>query len=246
MNHESPESSQSDLNGGQKGNIKKRTLSATLPPSEFEPTLKRPLFSDPPHTSTSATIQIPSKYKKQAKKRPVFKFGNYPGYYGYRLDESGCDPRIDMLDKAWFCEKRVLDIGCNSGVLTIRLAQKFLVSSIHGIDIDKSLIDRANKNLQSISTPQQTPVAPSLSKQSKFHGGGVMSWIQPSSASKDAALLSINANQESSSNTATSEPAITFQVANYLTSATRPSAYDTILWYGSIPLLIMSHSSSSN
>jgi 7SK snRNA methylphosphate capping enzyme len=51
----------------------------------------------------------------------VFQFGNYIGYYGYRLNEQGQDPRIGCMKPEWFDGKEVLDIGCNSGVFTIQL-----------------------------------------------------------------------------------------------------------------------------
>lgn len=51
----------------------------------------------------------------------MFQFGNYLGYYGYRLNEQGQDPRIACLKPEWLDGKEVLDIGCNSGVFTLQM-----------------------------------------------------------------------------------------------------------------------------
>lgn len=47
-------------------------------------------------------------------------------YYTFRLGQSRQgeledDPRLAALEKAWFYGKRGLDIGCNSGDLTIAI-----------------------------------------------------------------------------------------------------------------------------
>ena len=58
---------------------------------------------------------------KDDKKKYIY--GNFPGYYGYRnkaLDLMQ-DPRIVVMDKSWFEDRKVLDIGCNSGQLTLAL-----------------------------------------------------------------------------------------------------------------------------
>lgn len=48
----------------------------------------------------------------------------------------------------YFRQKKILDIGCNSGYVTINLAKSLLPLSVLGIDIDGNLIDAARKNLQ--------------------------------------------------------------------------------------------------
>lgn len=76
------------------------------------------------------------------------------------------DPRLDLLDKTLFEGKHILDIGCNSGNISIALgnfleksidiqrhlisifiAKKYKIASMHGVDIDDSLISKANINL---------------------------------------------------------------------------------------------------
>ncbi|KAJ0098973.1 hypothetical protein Patl1_20474 [Pistacia atlantica] len=47
---------------------------------------------------------------------------------------------LRFFKKEWFQCKNGLDIGCNSGIITIQIAKKFQCRSILGIDIDCSKI----------------------------------------------------------------------------------------------------------
>ena len=82
----------------------------------------------------------------------TFIFGNYDAYYRYRgaasadPSQSG-DPRLQLLQRSWFEGRSVLDIGCNSGVITFAMAEQFAPSSILGVDIDGHLISRAQGRL---------------------------------------------------------------------------------------------------
>ena len=88
---------------------------------------------------------------KMKKKRKTFIYGNYDAYYGYRSGPRGApeqrDPRLALLQRAWFEGRRVLDIGCNSGVITFAMAEHFAPRSILGVDIDGHLVSRALKRL---------------------------------------------------------------------------------------------------
>ncbi|XP_059306692.1 probable RNA methyltransferase At5g51130 [Lycium ferocissimum] len=88
---------------------------------------------------------VVTKTTTQKKKRKeVAVFGNYRNYYGYRIgQDSEEDPRLKAMKKEWFEGKDCLDIGCNSGVITIAIAQKFSCRSILGIDIDDARIQDA-------------------------------------------------------------------------------------------------------
>ena len=44
---------------------------------------------------------------------------------GQDLEEE--DPRLKVLRKEWFEDKDCLDIGCNSGIITIQIGNKFSV-----------------------------------------------------------------------------------------------------------------------
>jgi 7SK snRNA methylphosphate capping enzyme len=64
---------------------------------------------------------------KKKKNQEVYPFGNYRNYYGYRIsNDTDEDPRLKVLKKEWFEGKDCLDIGCNSGIMTIHIGIFFL------------------------------------------------------------------------------------------------------------------------
>uniref|UniRef100_A0A7S0HSN5 RNA methyltransferase n=1 Tax=Hanusia phi TaxID=3032 RepID=A0A7S0HSN5_9CRYP len=84
--------------------------------------------------------------------------GNFNSYYGYRRANAvnssigkvlrpgvWSDPRLDVLQSHFFQGKTCLDIGCNSGYLTMSIAYMFQCKSMIGIDCDASLIQHAKK-----------------------------------------------------------------------------------------------------
>lgn len=87
-----------------------------------------------------------SKHRKQRKK--TFRYGNYNRYYGYRNPKVLQDPRLKLFHREWFQDKTVLDIGCNTGNVTLEIARDFSPKHVLGIDIDSSLITTANKSLR--------------------------------------------------------------------------------------------------
>ena len=90
----------------------------------------------------------PSKVKE---KRNKFQYGNYNQYYGYRNPGNIEDLRLQYFKNTWFDDKEVLDIGCNIGHITISVAKNFSPLKVVGIDIDKKLIQIANKNIKHYS-----------------------------------------------------------------------------------------------
>ena len=81
-------------------------------------------------------------------KNEKFRYGNYNRYYGYRNSGSfASDSRLKLMKKEWFEGKSVLDIGCNTGQVTIEIARKFNPKTVLGIDIDGGLIKTAKKNV---------------------------------------------------------------------------------------------------
>ncbi|EGZ14094.1 hypothetical protein PHYSODRAFT_513287 [Phytophthora sojae] len=103
----------------------------------------------------------PAKQRKQHKKIPKQqRVGNFRSYYTYRLGqkhqgELEDDPRLAALDKSWFEGKRGLDIGCNSGDLTIAIAKRLAPSYLLGVDVDPQLISRARGQLKDILRQEQ-------------------------------------------------------------------------------------------
>ena len=56
--------------------------------------------------------------------------------------------RLAYLNPRWFDDRDVLDIGCNIGHVTLTVARDFNTRSVIGVDIDKKLINIANKNIK--------------------------------------------------------------------------------------------------
>lgn len=80
-------------------------------------------------------------------KSDQFIYGNYPRYYGYR-NQTGEDSRLLYMKREWFERKVVLDIGCNAGHLTLRLAKEYSPDIMIGADIDPSLVYAASHNVR--------------------------------------------------------------------------------------------------
>ncbi len=92
--------------------------------------------------SQSNSNQLPQQTKKK------FQYGNYNKYYGYRNPGLSEDPRIRVMDPEWFRGKEVLDLGCNTGHLTLSIAKNLLPARIVGFDIDPALIHAARQNIR--------------------------------------------------------------------------------------------------
>ena len=84
---------------------------------------------------------------EEIRKHQDYVFGNYDKYYNYRYDKRWQDPRIKLLDKEYFFNKKCLDIGCNDGTFTIMIAIKYFPILLIGVDIDYRLINKAIHNL---------------------------------------------------------------------------------------------------
>ena len=81
-------------------------------------------------------------------KNKKFQYGNYNQYYGYRNPGNIEDLRLQYFKSVWFEDKDVLDIGCNIGHITISIGKNYSPLKVVGIDIDKNLIQIANKNIK--------------------------------------------------------------------------------------------------
>ncbi|KAL4431013.1 hypothetical protein ABPG75_006269 [Micractinium tetrahymenae] len=107
--------------------------------------------------------------------RRVYIHGNYHRYYGYRFfgtlpadgqpgGQDGAaaqqqqqqqqqqpeDPRLAAFERKWFARRRCLDVGCNEGVVTLALVQRFCPRSMLGVDIDGVLVAKANRHLHDL------------------------------------------------------------------------------------------------
>ncbi|KAG1957795.1 7SK snRNA methylphosphate capping enzyme isoform B [Pimephales promelas] len=88
--------------------------------------------------------QNPSHWKPQYNNnnqpKKKFQFGNYNKYYGYRNPGLSEDPLVPG--------KAVLDLGCNTGHLTLSIAKNWRPARIVGLDIDGALIHAARQNIR--------------------------------------------------------------------------------------------------
>eukprot|EP01044_Picomonas_judraskeda_P003822 COSAG03_NODE_324_length_8972_cov_5.452271_8_plen_447_part_00 len=136
------------------------TESAAVPTTEHEPggatgdssaCSSAAAAAQPAASEEGASGKNGSNHSKK-RKRKAFLFGNYDAYYSYRRGPVGAeqradDPRLQLLQRGWFEGRSVLDIGCNSGLITFALAEDFAPKSILGVDIDDNLIRRAQNRL---------------------------------------------------------------------------------------------------
>ncbi|KAM9348102.1 7SK snRNA methylphosphate capping enzyme [Symphorus nematophorus] len=95
--------------------------------------------------------------REQQKKK--FQYGNYNKYYGYRNPGASEDPRVRVFRPEWFQGKDVLDLGCNSGHLTLYIAKMLRPARILGLDIDSGLVHAARKNIRHYLSELQTQQA---------------------------------------------------------------------------------------
>lgn len=113
-------------------------------------------FNTPKGGVKSSQGSRPNQPQHQRKK---FQYGNYNKYYGYRNPGASEDLRIRFLKPEWFKGKDVLDLGCNSGHLTLYIAKMFQPAHILGLDIDGDLVFGARQNIRHYLSELQTEEA---------------------------------------------------------------------------------------
>ncbi|XP_028839062.1 7SK snRNA methylphosphate capping enzyme [Denticeps clupeoides] len=102
-----------------------------------------------PSSGFSGRLQHPSNQRKnQQNQKAKFQYGNYNKYYGYRNPGLSEDPRVHVLRPEWFQGKDVLDLGCNTGHLTLTIAKNWRPRRIVGLDIDGGLVHAARQNIR--------------------------------------------------------------------------------------------------
>ncbi|XP_010442596.1 PREDICTED: probable RNA methyltransferase At5g51130 [Camelina sativa] len=161
---------------------------------------------------------------KKKKSQEVYPFGNYRNYYGYRIsNDTDEDPRLKVLKKEWFVGKDCLDIGCNSGIMTIHIAKKFGCRSILGVDIDSSRIEDAHWHLRKFVRMQNSAKSSEKESSSKSADGAHGSMEQSTSLSNGEVKADIPETIDLSQ-------IVSFQKENFvLTRNLDENRYDTIL-----------------
>lgn len=86
-----------------------------------------------------------------------YQYGNYSCYYGYfgfygdgwegRVGNEE-DLRLRLLEADWFRDKKVLDVGCGTGHMTLAIARKFDPAHILGVELDERLVHAAKQNIR--------------------------------------------------------------------------------------------------
>ncbi|XP_052447475.1 7SK snRNA methylphosphate capping enzyme-like [Carassius gibelio] len=99
-----------------------------------------------PHPNHWRSQSNSNQHQQQNKKK--FQYGNYNKYYGYRNPGLSEDPRVRLMNPEWFRGKEVLDLGCNTGHLTLTIARNWRPARIVGLDIDAALIHAARHNIR--------------------------------------------------------------------------------------------------
>ncbi|KAI7793936.1 7SK snRNA methylphosphate capping enzyme [Triplophysa rosa] len=80
--------------------------------------------------------------------RRNFQHGTCSRYYGYRTPALNADPRLAVFRPEWFHGKKVLDVGCNTGHITLAIARHWSPAHIMGVDIEEELVHAARLNLR--------------------------------------------------------------------------------------------------
>ncbi|KAM8881944.1 7SK snRNA methylphosphate capping enzyme-like [Synchiropus picturatus] len=101
----------------------------------------------------AGTSQTPERKKN----RHRYQFGSHCRYYGYHGSYGGGwegrvgeteDPRLRLLQADWFRGKKVLDIGCGAGHVTLVVARRFEPTHILGVELDDKLVHAAKQNIR--------------------------------------------------------------------------------------------------
>ncbi|KAM0752144.1 Bin3-domain-containing protein [Meredithblackwellia eburnea MCA 4105] len=129
------------------------------PKTYYQPRETAPSSSNARSTSLSTSAPLESRRDASSGRSTshVPDRGNYRGYYTKRK-ESQMDPdvRLAKIPKDWFKGARVLDVGCNSGVVTVEIAQTLEAARVTGVDIDGTLIGQARRYAD-LAWSRQTP-----------------------------------------------------------------------------------------
>jgi len=93
------------------------------------------------------TSSIPTSSSLPSSSYPRAVHGNYLHYYERRNTHPDArDERLNLIPKEWIKGKKVLDVGCNAGQVTIELARDYGAGKVTGVDIDKDLIRKSKGN----------------------------------------------------------------------------------------------------
>ncbi|GAA5879650.1 hypothetical protein JCM1840_000601 [Sporobolomyces johnsonii] len=128
------------------------------PPAPDQPDLFQPSLEPSSSRSVAASSSKPREPKEQPSKPLKSVHGNYTNYYTRRHPDPDLpDERLALVPKEWIKGKKVLDVGCNAGAVTIELAQRFEPARVVGVDIDSDLTRKARGNVD-LAWSRQAPL----------------------------------------------------------------------------------------
>nr|XP_020443173.1 7SK snRNA methylphosphate capping enzyme-like [Monopterus albus]XP_020443174.1 7SK snRNA methylphosphate capping enzyme-like [Monopterus albus]XP_020443175.1 7SK snRNA methylphosphate capping enzyme-like [Monopterus albus] len=160
------------------------TMATTAQPTKFQTPLmggsKPSRYGGPPIGSA----QPPEKKKNKHR----YQYGNHSSYYGYNgfygeswegRVGSEEDPRLRLLEASWFRDKKVLDVGCGVGHMTLSIARWFDPTHILGVELDERLVHAAKQNVRHflsqdlvVEERRKNRRLIAVSSPPKKHGGG--------------------------------------------------------------------------
>ncbi|XP_036969164.1 7SK snRNA methylphosphate capping enzyme-like isoform X2 [Acanthopagrus latus] len=130
------------------------TMVTTVQPTKFQTPLVGGAKAGRCGGPQPGATQPPSKKKKDKHR---YQYGNNSCFYGYHgfygdswegrvgVEE---DPRLRLLEADWFRDKRVLDVGCGTGHMTLAIARRFDPTHILGVELDEGLVHAAKQNIR--------------------------------------------------------------------------------------------------
>ncbi|KAI5609286.1 7SK snRNA methylphosphate capping enzyme-like, partial [Silurus asotus] len=100
--------------------------------------------------ATGSHLEVNHHVIRQNRRKPRrdFQYGTYTCYYGYLTPSPNVDPRLAAFRPEWFSGKKVLDIGCNVGHMTLAIAKNWSPAHILGLDVDGGVVHAARQNLR--------------------------------------------------------------------------------------------------
>ncbi|CAI2361629.1 unnamed protein product [Moneuplotes crassus] len=146
---------------------KKRKVGHELPKKLVKKTLKKQMIQEeasakdvpmvPEDLITMKDVYSEHKYffdsllredlHRRILKSSKFQYGNFDKFYSLnRKDMANVRSRLQVLSQEWFCDKKILDIGCNDGTFTLALTLDYAPKLVIGVDIDNKLVSRAIRN----------------------------------------------------------------------------------------------------
>lgn len=134
--------------------------------------------------------------KKKDKHR--YQYGNHSRYYGYHGSYGDGwegrvgaeeDPRLRLLEADWFRDKKVLDVGCGTGHLTLAVARRFNPAHILGVELDERLVHAANQNVRHF-------LSHDLVEEERRRRRGTMSFLSSSSPPRTKAGQTLEEEEE--------------------------------------------------